>query len=242
MHLKANLHFHSSEDPCDPIRYSLYEGIDRALSLGFDVLASTAHTRNIVTADHLAYAHARNILLIPGIEANVYETGSTKYSHVVILNCDERVHAVRTFDDLARYREERPDCFVLAAHPYFYGTFSLGSLLERYVHLFDAIELSWFYTRWFNRNVYGARVAQAFDKPFVATSDTHFFDFMHTNYVTADATERTIPAFFAALHAHRYKNTTSPRSLSNIFGTFAVRTLALRFRKMLAAREDQTPF
>lgn len=237
MYLKANLHFHSSEDPRDHIHYSLFEGIDHALSLGFDVLASTAHTRNIVTADHLAYAQAKNILLIPGIEANVYETGSTKHSHVVILNCDHAVHAVRTFDDLARYRNSHPDCFVLAAHPYFYGTFSLGTLLERYIHLFDAIELSWFYTRWFNRNVRGARVAETFDKPFVATSDTHFFDFMHTNYVTVEATERTIPAFFAALRAHHYENTTSPRSLYDIFGTFAARTLVMKFQNMLVTQE-----
>ena len=39
MKLKANLHFHSREDPQDSVPYTLQEGIDEASRLHFDVLA-----------------------------------------------------------------------------------------------------------------------------------------------------------------------------------------------------------
>lgn len=221
MKLKANLHFHSKEDPYDVIDYDLFEGIDKAAELGFNVLASTCHKKNICTEQHIAYAQRKDILLIPGIEANIYEEGSNRRNHVVILNCDTSADAIRTFGDLKKYRESHPAIFVIAAHPYFYGNFSLEERLEKYIDLFDAIEHSLFYTQWFDRNVRGARVAETYGKPFIATSDTHFFNFMNTSFVTIDVEEKTPRAIFSALREFKYKNTTSPRSLFDIFGTYA---------------------
>jgi hypothetical protein len=221
MKLKANLHFHSREDPCDIISYSLFEGINKAKELGFDVLASTCHTKNIVTAEHKKYAEEKGILLIPGIEINARETGSKRKNHVLILNCDESANDVHTFDDLTQYKKEHPEIFIIAAHPYFYGNFSLAERLEKYIDLFDAVELSWFYTRWFNRNPRGERVAQKYHKPFITTSDTHFFNFIDTNFATIESTEKTPAAFFKAIQNGDFQNTTSPRSLHDIFITFA---------------------
>jgi hypothetical protein len=221
MKLKANLHFHSKEDPCDIISYSLFEGIDKAKELGFNVLASTCHTKNIVTAEHKTYAEKNEILLIPGIESNVYEKGTNRKNHVLILNCDESANDIHTFDDLAAYKKEHAEIFIIAAHPYFYGSFSLAERLEKHIDLFDAVELSWFYTRWFNKNPRGAHIAQKYNKPFIATSDTHFFKFMNTNFITVESIEKTPKAFFKAIKNGGFQNTTSPRSLYDIFITFA---------------------
>jgi hypothetical protein len=221
MYLKANLHFHSKEDPIDPIDYDLYEAIDHAVGLGFNVLASTCHTKNIVTEQHVHYAEKKGLLLIPGIEANIYEEGAPhRRHHVLILNCDSSANDVHTFEDLKRYREAHPEALYIAPHPYLYGNFSLGEKLEEHIELFDAIELTWFYTRWFSRNTRAAQMAKKYNKPFIATSDTHFLTFMDTNYVTVDAEERTARSFIDALKKHVYKNTTSPRSLYDIFGIF----------------------
>ena len=131
MKLKANLHFHSKEDPVDIISYDLFEGIDKAAELGFNVLASTCHGKNICLDRHVKYAAEKGILLIPGVEANIYELGTRRRNHVVILNCNESVNNVRTFHDLKRYKQMYPEIFVIAAHPYFYGNFSLGQRLEK---------------------------------------------------------------------------------------------------------------
>jgi len=220
MKLKANLHFHTKEDPLDIIPYTLFEGIDKAAELGFDVLASTCHTKNVCLDHHVQYASERGILLIPGIEANIYETGSNRRNHVLILNCDSSANNIHTFDDLKEYRESHPEIFVIAAHPYFYGTFSLAERLETYIELFDAIEFSWFYTPWFNRNKKAAEMSKKYDKPFIATSDTHFYNFMNENFVHVDTEIKTAESFFNAIRSGSYENTTSPRSLFDIFGIY----------------------
>ena len=43
---KANLHFHSAEDPKERhITYNVYEGIDYAKELGFKVIGLTCHEK-----------------------------------------------------------------------------------------------------------------------------------------------------------------------------------------------------
>ena len=232
MEYKTNVHFHSSEDPEDVISYSLYEGIDHAASLGFQVLASTTHARCVVTDDHRAYAEARGMLLISGMEANVYDEGARRFSHVLILNCDRSAEAVRTFADLAAYRASHPECFTIAPHPYFYGNFSLKQRLTQYIDLFDAIEQSWFYTKYLNRNLRAEAVARMSGKPFISTSDTHYFDFMDTNYTLIEAEGLSCAAIFEAIRAHRYTNVTSPRTPADV-GTFIIRACGLEFRKLM---------
>lgn len=232
MKLKANLHFHSSEDPLDIIPYDLFEGIDKASSLGFDILASTPHEGHIVLPEHIEYATAKNILLLPGIEANIYEDGSKRRSHVVILNCDKSVEQIKTFADLEKYKADHPEIFIIAPHPFFYGSFSLHRRLEKYIDLFDAVEFSWFYTKWFDWNKRGEAIALKYNKPYVATSDTHFFDFMDDHFVTIDASEKTPAAIFSAIRAGAFENTTSPSSLFDIFFTFGYKTLIMEIKKL----------
>lgn len=214
MKLKANLHFHAAEDPHHNLDYTIKDGVDRFVSLGFNVLAVTCHGVCVCTTGDIEYAKSKGMLLIPGIEANIYNHKTSKtLSHVVILNSPKSAETVRTFSDLIKFKKEHPEIFILAPHPYFHRTLSLFDNLEKYIDLFDAIELSWFYSYFFNLNKKAEKVAKKHNKPYIATSDTHFFDFINTNYVTVEAKEQTAVSFFDAIKKHDYKNTTSPRKL-----------------------------
>lgn len=212
MKLKANLHFHTAEDQKHNLKYTIKDGIDHAASLGFEVLAVTCHRSYVCGIDDSKYAEEKGIMLLPGIEADIYDDEhSTNRSHVVILNALPHVEEVRTFKDLATYKQNHPEAFILAPHPYYYGGFSLHENLEKHIDLFDAIEHSWFYSAWFNRNKKAREVAKKHRKPFIATSDTHFFDYFDMNYVTVEAETKTPEAFFKAIREYKYKNTTVPR-------------------------------
>ena len=205
MRLKTNLHFHTGDDPEDAVSYSTKEGIDYAAMLGFDVLALTCHRKAAWTEEYHAYAAARGILLIPGIELNLKESHKDRGRgrHLIILNCAKEAEHVWTFADLKEYRAQHPECFILAPHPFFYGNFSLKRSLSAHIDLMDAIEHSWFYSSLCNRNKKAMRVARAHHLPFIATSDAHIFRFMNTDYTMIDAEEKTISALFRAIRAHK---------------------------------------
>lgn len=211
MQLKANLHLHSSEDPADghAISYSFKEAIDRAHALGFEVLAITLHHIFGYTNELAQYAAGKSILLIPGIELSV------EGRHVLVLNCDKDVEEVKTFDDLRRYRQTHANIFVMAPHPY-YPILSLQGALGTHRELFDAVEQSWFYTKFIDRNRPAREFAQKHQLPYVATSDTHILKNLNRSYALVEAEEKTIPAFFAALKAGRVHNVARPLSLLNM--------------------------
>lgn len=238
--LKANLHFHTAEDDAHDIAYDLYSGIDHAKEKGFDVLAVTCHRKYVCTNEHVAYAAERDVLLIPGIEADIYE--GTKRNHVLIINATRDVEELRTFDDLARYRREHEDVLVIAPHPYHVGGFSLHGLLERYIELFDAVEHSWFYSSVFDRNRRAREVAERHNKPYIATSDTHFLDFMDESYAVVRA-EKDIASFIGAVRSGAFTNITNPRSLIKDMvwrtGTFMVAD-ALRVRRKNGRNGEST--
>lgn len=212
MELKTNFHFHTGDDPLDVVAHTLEEGINRATTYGFGVLAVTCHQKFAWTQDAAEYAEKRGILLVPGIEVNVDETKQTRGRHVLIINAKREAESVRTFAELAEYKNSHPESFIIAPHPYFYGNFSLHEFLEKHIHLFDAIEHSWFYSRFWNRNIKGREIAEKYDLPFVATSDTHFFDFLNTDYAVIDAEEKTPEAIFDALRKKKFTNITSRKS------------------------------
>lgn len=215
MNLKTNLHFHTADDPRDYIAHSTKEGIDRAAKLRFNVLALTCHRKVAWTPEYAAYAEQRGVTLLSGIECDVGEkAGETR--HVVLINCDKDAERIRTFRDLEQYKAEHSDIFVLAPHPYYPYIGSTISLLEytdRYAHLFDAIEHSWFYSAHVNRNRLAEDAARRHSLPIIATSDTHFMNFLDTDYCIIDASDRTPSAIFDALRAGSYRNVTKPKKL-----------------------------
>ncbi len=223
MFFKVNLHFHSAEDPADRIGYTLKEGIAYAARAGFRALAVTCHNACAWNEEAAAYALARGMLLIPGIELSLHEEwrGGNPLRggrHVLLLGAEKSAENIRTFRDLEEYRRLHPQTFTIAAHPFMYraigyGQISLNGLLAKYIHLIDAIEHTWFYSKWFNRNVLAVRAAATLDRPLIATSDTHFFDFMDDNYALIDASTFSQTAIFDAIRARRFENVTSPRRL-----------------------------
>jgi len=234
MKIKTNLHFHTADDPQDRISYSTKEGIDKAVSLGFGALAITCHQKFAWTKEYAEYAKSKGLLFIPGIEIYIGETRADAHRHVLILNADISAEKVRTFAELSDYKKAHPESFVMAPHPYFYGGMALKEFLEKYIHLFDAIEQSWFYSKWFNRNIEGKAAAERFKLPFVSTSDAHFFDFLNTNYCIIEAERATTEAIFSALSAGRFENITSPRNFWRDMiwkqGSFTLRTVLWRMR------------
>lgn len=206
MRLKANLHFHTEDDPEDSqINYTFYEGVDKAAELGFEVIALTCHDKYIDSAAYKQYAASKNILLIPGIEKNIEKR------HVIILNADPAVESVNTFEKLENYKKDRPDIFLIAPHPYFYTSYCLKEKLEQNIHLFDAIEYSWFYSKNVNPNIRGELIAKKYNLPLIAASDTHNLGFLNTSYALIKAEEKTETAIFNAIRSHKFQNITSPR-------------------------------
>lgn len=205
MRFKTNLHFHTADDPQDAIPYTLYEGIDAAKAHGFHAIALTCHQAFIHKPEYDAYAAERGILLIPGVERTL------EGRHVLILNPDSDVERVKTLAELESYKKTHPNIFIIAPHPFLYGPSCLKERLEPSIHLFDAIEHSWFYSKWFNRNKKAEAVAKKYRLPYIATSDTHILDVLPTSYAVIDAKEKTIPALFEAIRNGSFENTSPPQ-------------------------------
>ena len=212
MRLKTNLHFHTSDDPQDKVPYSFYEGIDAAYRAGFEVIALTCHRKLVWSTDYESYAASKSILLVGGVEIEIGR------KHVVILNCDATAEELSAWNELEAYRKNHPEIFVLAPHPYFYGNFSLKRGLDRHIHLFDAIEHSWFYSKWFNRNKRGEAAAKKYNKPFIATSDTHDLKFLDRGYAIIETRSKTTPAIFDAIREKNFTNVTQPSSFPEMAG------------------------
>ncbi len=215
MILKTNLHFHTGDDPEDSLGYDTKEGIDKASELGFDVLALTCHNKVIHTKEYEKYATSKGILLISGIELNVGEE-EKEYRHLIVLNCSKDAEKIDTFADLEKYKKNNPEIFVLAPHPYYPGIVRKTSLMEyaeMYSHLFDAIEHSWFYSKHINRNKPAEKLSKKVGLPMVATSDTHFFDFLDTDYCLIEAREKTPRAVFEGIRRGSFKNVSRPKKL-----------------------------
>jgi predicted metal-dependent phosphoesterase TrpH len=215
MQLKTNLHLHTADDPKDWIRYSAREAIDQAATLGFEVLGLTCHGFFAWKEEYDTYAKTKNILLIPGIELAL--NGPTKLHgrHVVVLNCDKDIEAVRTLDDLAEYKYNNPQIFILAPHPFYPHPFeklSLFEYLEKHIKFFDAIEWSWFYSRSMNgRNRRAEEIANIYKKPLIATSDTHFLEHLDFGYAKVTTEEKTVGAVLQAVNEGKFENVTTPR-------------------------------
>lgn len=204
MKLKANLHFHTKDDPQDVVDYSFQKGIDEASRLGFEVVALTCHNRFIDLPEYAEYAARNNILLISGVERDI------ERRHVVILNADKNIEKVNTFEELAAYKKERSDAFILAPHPYFLTPYCLGKKLEEHIGIFDAIEHSWFYSEKFNRNLKAEAIAKKYKLPYLANSDTHELKTLNKAYAVIETREKTATAIFEAIRLEKFENFSEP--------------------------------
>ena len=209
--LKADLHIHTSEDPEDSfIRYDSREIIDHAAELGFDVIAITLHEKVIYDKKLSEYAKRKGILLIPGAEMNI------EGRHVLIYNATQKeIDRIKNFSDLEILRK-RKSILVVAPHPYYWIFKGLGKKLENNIKLFDAIEFSCFYFFFYNRpNKKAVSAAERYNKPFIATSDTHYIWQMGKSFTLIDS-KKNIHGVLNAIRKGRVSIKTRPLSFFRI--------------------------
>src|SRR5262245_60388357 len=193
--LKVDLHIHTADDPVDRIPHSTTDLIDRAACLGYDAVAITLHERQLDLAPVAAYAAERGIVLVRGVERTI------EGKHVLLLNFDHGADALDTFADLARFKAQH-DGLVIAPHPFFPSPFCLWTDLDRYGHLFDAVEYNAMFTRQLNFNLPAARWAARHGKPMVGNGDVHRLRQLGSTYSLVDAS-RDAGAICRAIAAGR---------------------------------------
>lgn len=179
--IKADLHLHTSEDPCDWIRHSAGDLIDRAAELGYGALAITLHDSQLESERLRAQARDRGIILIRGIERTI------EGRHVLLLNFPARVAlSIGSFAELAEARR-RTRGLVVAPHPFFPGHSCLQSALDEHAELFDAVEWSYFWTRAVDFNTRAAVWAAERGLPVVGSSDMHDIRQLGRTFTLIDA-------------------------------------------------------
>jgi predicted metal-dependent phosphoesterase TrpH len=211
--LKADLHLHTAEDPCDRVSHTAKELISKAADDGFEVLAITNHQCLTFSQKLSAYARERGILLIPGMEINV------KHRHVLLLNPPSG-KKVSDFSSLSRLR--RPDNLVIAPHPYFPNPRSLNGYLLKNLKLFDALEYCHFYSPRINFNQKAITVSKLHGLPLVGNSDTHFLRQLGTTYSLIYA-EKDPESIFEAIRQRKIDIVTRPLSsleMGSLLGRF----------------------
>ena len=179
--LKVELHAHTGLDPADYIPHTTRQLIDRAAALGYDALAITLHDRYYDAAEDRAYAQARRVVLIAGIERTI------ERRHFLLLNFPRECAAVSTFDDLRALRRMFPCGLVVAPHAFYPIATAINAEIDRHADLIDALEVNSMFTTWLNFNDRAIRWARAHDKPLVGNTDLHLLQQLGTTYTLVDA-------------------------------------------------------
>lgn len=184
--LKAQLHIHTKQDPLDYISHTEKEIIDHSADLGYEVLAISCHNI-VIHNDHLKkYAEKKRILLIPAIEKDI------EGKHILILNADISAQNLTTFEQLATYKKNNPDCAIIAPHPFYPGTYSLKKHLLQHHKIFDGIEYSYFHSKHINPfNKKAVKTAEKLKMPILGTSDNHLKKYFDSTYSIIRAEKNT---------------------------------------------------
>lgn len=216
--LKSDFHLHTCEDRMDAIGHTADELISTAARKGFKVLSITNHDTFTYSHDLERCAADQGILLIPGIEKTV------EGKHILILNADWAAEKLNTFDDLRRAK--RDGFFVIAPHPFFKTGFCLEEKFLEHVDLFDAVEFSYFYSKWVNFNRKAVWLAKEKGLPLVGNSDCHILKYMGMCHSIIHAEKQTTEAVFTAIRNHHVEVVSRPiflPKLARIY--FEIRTM-----------------
>ncbi len=229
---RVELHSHCQGDPIDThIPHTIYEHIDRAREVGLDAIAVTWHRR--ICADHEAFAYGRqrNVLVIPGMEAEVGR------KHLIVLNLAEGdLPAEPTWDQVRALRARKPGVFVLAPHPFYPHPSCLGHGIDDHADCIDAVEWCMLHVGWLpkrvNPNLRAARWAQRHHKPVVACSDAHSLTAIGQNASTVEADALTTDALVAGIRAGRVSFHRRSLDLGQVIGQTG-RVFASQPRKVI---------
>jgi predicted metal-dependent phosphoesterase TrpH len=211
--LKADLHIHTAEDPLDWVPYTAQELLIKAAADGFEVLAITNHHCRTHTQALSSLARDLGILLIPGIEISIQNR------HILILNPPPQTNF---FDFSSLASLNRPDCLVIAPHPYFPGFHSLNGYLREHLQLFHALEYCHFYTSYFNFNHQVRQLSLSSGLPLLGSSDAHFLDQLGTTYSLISA-QKDLVSVFSAIRQGKVEIVSRPLSslqLGSLMGRF----------------------
>jgi len=214
--IKLDLHIHTLDDPKDALDYSAHELLERAVALGFRVLAITLHDAVFDRAEVFADAARMGILLIPAAEMRL------EGADVILLNVRRaEIESLRTLDDLSELRKRRgPSLFTIAPHPFYVFGGSIGEKLIDRIDCFDAIELCHFWGRLFNPNRRAVEVAKRFGKPLIATSDAHRLHAFGANYTSIPRpAQLTVENVINALRSAPLRVTNPPCSFTDLMST-----------------------
>jgi hypothetical protein len=211
MMLKADMHMHVKGDPEDTfIEHTFEQLIDLAASNSFDVLAISAHGKVMFSKKMEAYARKKGILLIPGAEANI------ESKHVLIYNITEKeLQKLKTFDDV-RMLKKRKNILVVAPHSFYPMAMCLKEKLEENIDVFDAIEISHMYLRIINPNKRAIKIAEKYNKPLVALSDTHMLWMFGRNYTLVDS-KKDVKSYISAVKRGKVEPVHKPIPLHVLF-------------------------
>jgi predicted metal-dependent phosphoesterase TrpH len=231
--IKLDLHIHTLDDPKDAVDFSAHQLLERALSLGFRVLAITLHDAVFDRKEVFADAAAMGILLIPATEVRLLG------ADVIVLNVTpEEVAQLKNFDDLRRLRASRGhSIYTIAPHPFYIFGGSIGSRLISEIDCFDAIEYCHFHIGLLNPNRRARKVAARFDKPLIATSDAHRLHAFGRHYTTMPMPSAlTIEDIFAGLRMGPLRLTSPPSSFTDFVSAihFVFLKHPFRVRRKLA--------
>jgi predicted metal-dependent phosphoesterase TrpH len=232
--IKIDLHIHTLDDPKDAVDFSAHQLLERALSLGFRVLAITLHDAVFDRTEVFADAASMGILLIPAAEVRLLG------ADVIVLNVTaEEVAQLKNFDDLRRLRARRGNSiFTVAAHPFYVFGGSIGSRLFAEIDCVDAIEYCHFHIGPFNPNRRAQRVAARFGKPMIATSDAHRLHAFGRHYTSMPMPPAlTVENVFAGLRSGPLRLTSPASSLRDFLSAiyFVFLKHPFRVRRKLAA-------
>jgi predicted metal-dependent phosphoesterase TrpH len=200
---RVELHSHCQGDPLDDyIKHTIFEHIDQAQKIGLDAIAVTWHRKICSNPEAVAYARAQNVLLIPGMEAEI------DHKHLVVLNLNEGdLPGETTWDEVAALRARKPDVLVIAPHPFYPHPSCLGGRISDHVDCIDAVEWCMLHLDWLpgrvNPNLRAVHWARQHGKPLIACSDAHSLPNIGKNASTVEAEALTTEALFAGIRAGR---------------------------------------
>ena len=228
MQIKTDFHLHTSDDRHDSIGYSAEELIATAAAKGFRALAITNHDTFTFTPHLKHFAEDHGILLIPGIERKV------EGKHVLLLNANAASEHIFTFEDLRRAKQD--GLFVIAPHPFFKAVTCLEGKLLAHLELFDALEFAFFYSRWFNLNRQGVRLAKREGLPMVGNSDCHVLRYFGICHSIVEVESLTMQGVFDAIRAHRVQIVSQPIFLPRLAWIFAYVEMVKTMNRFLPRR------
>ncbi len=202
-HYRVELHSHCQGDPVDTyLEHTIFEHIDQAKKVGLDAIAVTWHRRPCIDPKAQAYARDRNILLIPGMEAEI------DHRHLVVLNiAEDDLPPSTNWNEIRALRKRKPGVFIMAPHPFYPHPSCLGKRLLGNEDCIDAVEWCILHFHWLpgqmNPNLRAARWAKQHGKTVIACSDAHALPMIGKNASTVEADALTTEAIFAGIRAGR---------------------------------------